>query len=390
MSTRLGATTTVAVPVTAAAAIATRDVDVQPAALAQAWLGPGRGHEMIAVPGVTLAAGEVLVRIELATVCGSDVHTVAGRRTAPAPVVLGHEYVGRIAAIGPRDVHAADGRALELGERVVWSIMAHCGDCDRCRGGIPQKCRELRKYGHERLVPRWELTGGFATHMHLRRGTTIVRVGETLPAAVLAPLSCGTATAAAALSRVEDVVELAGATVLVTGAGLVGLTVAAMAAHAGARVIVSDPSPERRRRARRFGAAVVVDPVAGADALATAAAGAGILAVVEASGARSAVRDALEVVDVGGVVVLVGSVFAVDPVPLDPERIVRGLVTVTGVHNYTPDDLSAGVAFIRSAAARAYPFAELVSAPLPLERLDDALALAATGAHVRVGIAPAG
>ena len=68
-------------------------------------------------------------------------------------------------------------------------------------GGMPQKCRELRKYGHEKIAPRWELTGGFATHVHLRAGTAIVRVGEDLPASVLAPASCGTATAWAALAR---------------------------------------------------------------------------------------------------------------------------------------------------------------------------------------------
>jgi D-arabinose 1-dehydrogenase-like Zn-dependent alcohol dehydrogenase len=77
----------------------TRDESLRPPAIAQGWVGEGVPHQTIAVPGVALREGDVLVAIELATVCGSDVHTVAGHRTAPTPLVLGHEYVGRIVAI---------------------------------------------------------------------------------------------------------------------------------------------------------------------------------------------------------------------------------------------------------------------------------------------------
>jgi hypothetical protein len=132
---------------------ATRDVLLSPPATAMVWLGQDRHHEAIAVPGVRLSEGDVLVEVELSTVCGSDVHTVSGHRAAPTPLVLGHEYVGRVVAVLD-EVRSVDGTPIRVGDRVVWSIMTACGRCDRCARALPQKCRDVRKYGHERLTAR--------------------------------------------------------------------------------------------------------------------------------------------------------------------------------------------------------------------------------------------
>ena len=108
---------------------------------------------------------------------------------------------------------------------------------------------------------------------------------------------------------------------------------------------------------------------------------------LELSGAPVAVRTAIDSVGVGGVVILVGSVSPGANVPLDPESIVRRLVTIRGVHNYTGSDLEQAVAYL-AGAWRRYPFAELVSARFALHDLDAALERAATGRDVRVGIDP--
>ncbi|WP_309128346.1 alcohol dehydrogenase catalytic domain-containing protein [Microbacterium sp.] len=350
------------------------DVVLRPAAVAKAFLGEGHPLETIAVPGVALAENDVLIAVELSTICGSDVHTVHGRRPAPVPLVLGHESVGRVVAIGSAGAHAVDGAPLRLGDRVVWSVTVSCGSCDRCERGLTQKCRDLGKYGHERIGAHRELTGGFASHVQLRRGTTIVRVPEALPAAALAPASCATATAWAAVARAAQVRDLEDARVRIHGAGLVGLTAAAIAAEQGARVEISDPNPLRRALAARFGAREEPDAVRpeGPDV------------VIEASG--HAVPAALSEVATGGVVVLVGSVFPADPVPLDAESIVRRVVTVAGVHNYTGSELADAVGFL-AGRGRAYPFADAVGVVRPLSELDAALAeAAAPAAPLRVGV----
>jgi putative phosphonate catabolism associated alcohol dehydrogenase len=364
-----------------------RVVELSPAAAARVFVGVGRALETIAVPRVVLAPGDVLMTVELATVCGSDVHTVSGHRSAPTPLVLGHEYVGRVLALGETQVTDVEGRRLAPGDRVVWSILAACGRCDRCVRGLTQKCREVKKYGHERLAPRSELTGGFATHTQVRAGTAIVRVDEHLAAEVLAPLACGTATAWAALAAAEAVTPLEGATVLVCGAGLIGLTAAAIASDRGARVVAVDPDPRRRERALLFGASAAIGP--GDDPRRALAHGDEITVVVEASGAPAAIDRAIDVAGVGAVIVLVGSVFPAPPVSVDAEHLVRTLLTLRGVHNYTAPDLAGAARWLQH-RGRSYPFAELVGATYPLDALDDALAVAATGTHVRVGVAPAG
>ena len=351
-----------------------QDVTLRPAATAKVWLGAGQAHETVAVPGVGLGHGDVLVAIELSTICGSDVHTVQGHRTAPTPLVLGHESVGRVIAIGEGGTASADGEPLRIGDRVVWSVTVSCGTCDRCTAGMTQKCHTSAKYGHVRIGPRWELTGGFASHVHLRAGTTIVRVPEALPAAVLAPASCATATAWAAVARGADGRSLEGKRVLVYGAGLVGLSAVAIAADEGAEVTVVDPSASRRTFAERFGASAAVAATGPADI------------VIEASG--HAVADAIAAADVGGTVVLVGSVFPGDPVPLDAESVVRRLLTVTGVHNYTGTELAAAVGFL-AGRGRAYPFADAVGAVHALEDVDAAVAAAAApDAPLRVALNP--
>ncbi len=348
-----------------------RDVTLRPAATAMVWIGEGHPHEMIAVPGVALGDHDVLVAVEMSTICGSDVHTVQGRRTAPAPLVLGHESVGRVIATGDAGATAIDGDPLRIGDRVVWSVTVSCGSCDRCVNGLSQKCRALGTYGHDRIGLHGDLTGAFGSHVQVRAGTAIVRVPESLPASVLAPASCATATAWAAVARATRDHDLDGAAVRIHGAGLVGLTAAAIAVEHGASVEVRDPDPARLALAGRFGAATLDrEPDV----------------VIEASG--HAVADAIAGVATGGTVVLVGSVLPADPVPLDAEAVVRRLLTVTGVHNYTASELGEAVAFL-AGRGRAYPFADAVGEVRQLAAIDEALAAAsARDAPLRIGLVP--
>ena len=225
-------------------------------------------------------------------------------------------------------------RRSELGDRVVWSVAVSCGECDRCTRGLPQQCRSLAKYGHERVHRGWELSGGFATHVQLRAGTDIVHVGEDVPSRVLGARlvrdgdrgrgpRCGIRPGRprrrprARDGRGPDRAHR-------RGDGRRGgrrgdrLRSGCLAARVRARV--------RRRAGRPDGA---VD-VARAPRHALAAfEGRGlpeVLVAVETSGAPSAVRTAIGSLGVGGVGVLVGSVAPGSEVCLDPESLVRRLV----------------------------------------------------------------
>jgi len=187
----------------------------------------GRPLELKRYPLPRLAEGEVLVRITCCTLCGSDVHTYEGRRSAPLPTILGHEIIGQVAQLPPGpEVRDHQGVPLDLGDRITWSVAASCGGCFFCNDGLPQKCKGLFKYGHERISERHQLSGGLAEHCHLAAGTAIFRLPSELSDAVACPANCATATVAAAMRYSGDQRDRV---VLIQGAGMLGLTAAAMA-----------------------------------------------------------------------------------------------------------------------------------------------------------------
>lgn len=379
-----------------------RDVIVRPVPIAMVWQGGDTPHAAIAVPGVSLGPGDVLVAVELATVCPADALTVRGHGAAQVPLVLGHEQVGRVAAIG-EGATTSEGSRLVVGMRVVWSRRIGCGECDACLAGAPSGCTTAREYGADRLRRGWELSGGFATHVLVRAGTTIIAVPEIVPAAVLAPVPCGTALAAAAVEAVLAATEIDGEEVVVRGADLVGLTVIAMLADEGARVIVVDADRARRVRARDFGAVA-----AAPDLSSVLADGRRIAAMIDAAHTPglSVPHDDRDALDPGDGAAIASRILATDGVrvciehshaaPVESRRPATTRVDPGGdrcpggerslvIERPDPRHLSAAVAFVSNAWYR-YPFEELVSVRYPLERLDDALRAAADGAALRVGI----
>ncbi|WP_422749071.1 alcohol dehydrogenase catalytic domain-containing protein [Mycobacterium sp. WMMD1722] len=327
---------------------------------AAVWTGDGVDVRTVDLPQP--GGPDALVRVRLATVCASDRHTAAGHRAAPCPSVLGHEAVGEVVWPGAH-------RRLAVGDRVVWSVTSACGHCRRCQDGRTAKCNVVRKVGHEPFEGEWPLSGGYAEHIVLPVGVTVERVPDGLIDAVAAPAACATATVMASL---EAAGAVAGRRVLLSGAGMLGVTAAAAFSEAGAQVWITDIDPLRVQTAERFGA--VADP------------GGPIDVAVDFTGATAAVGAALGRLDIGGVLVLAGSVSPGPTVPVDPETVVRRWLTITGVHNYEPRHLRQGVAFLNRTRA-VHPWPDLVADPVPLDELD-AVLRAVPGATLRAAIAP--
>ena len=337
-----------------------------------------RGGDQIAVERVAvprLGPGDVLVRVRLATVCGSDRHTVSGRRDQPCPSILGHEAVGEIVAVGEAGARDVDGRDLHLGQRVIWSVTLPCHTCDRCRAGFTAKCRTVRKAGHEALDSDWGLSGAYAEHVLLPSKLAIAIVDDDLSDAVAAPAACATATVMAVIERAGP---LRGRRVAVMGAGMLGLGAVAAAASAGASAITAvDPSAERRQLARQFGATDDAAPaleVGSCDVL------------LEFSGSSTALQAGLVALDGQGVAVLAGSVAPNGTIALDPEQVVRRQLSIFGVHNYEPRHLGAALDFLGDTRDR-FPWADLVAEPKPLADVANLLA-DSPGPSPRYSVAP--
>lgn len=337
-------------------------MDTLATGLTRAAVWRGEQIDIVETPLPALGSGELLVRVRLATVCGSDLHTVSGRRESPCPSILGHEAVGEVVGVG-------DGASEQVGERVVWSVTVSCGDCDRCRRGVTAKCRRVRKVGHESFDSDWPLSGGYACHIVLPRGTTVVAVPDVLGDAVAAPAACATATVMAVVERAGD---LSGRRVLVGGAGMLGTTAAAVCADRGAEVVVADRDSARVTQAVRFGAR----PDDGEN----------VDVILDFTGSSNFLRQALSRLEIAGTLVLAGSVTPGPVLNVDPEQVVRRWWTITGVHNYEPRHLHEAVDFLAQTVDR-YPWPDLVTPPVPLEQIELALH-PAPGSALRVAVAP--
>ncbi|MFD4440535.1 zinc-binding dehydrogenase [Nocardia sp. NPDC058519] len=325
------------------------------------WIG-GADVVLRRVEIPELTDGEILVRVRLATVCGSDLHTVTGRRSGACPSILGHEAVGDVVAVGA-------GAPVSVGQRIVWSVTVACGDCARCRAGRTAKCSAVRKVGHEPFHGDWPLSGAYAEHIVLPHGTATAVVPPGLPDSVAAPAACATATV---MATIEAAGSVRGRRVLVAGAGMLGLTAVAACSEAGAEVQAVDIDPERLTMAPQFGAVTAdTDPVDIA---------------IDFTGSANAIDAALRRLDIGGVLVLAGSVAPGPSLAVDPETLVRRWLTITGVHNYEPRHLGRAVDFLHRTVGR-YPWYDVVADPVPLAQLSTALHRPPTGI-LRTAVAP--
>ena len=351
-------------------------------------------HRQIEQP--ELKVGQALVRVTHCTICGSDLHTYTGRRSGPSPCVLGHEIIGRIedwgGADAPVDFH---GKPLERGQRVTWSLAVGCGECFFCRNALPQKCVSLFKYGHEAASDQRGPTGGLSQFCYLVAGTPIFPLPDALPDTVACPANCATATVTAALRLAQETRSIQDQTVLVTGMGILGLTACAMLRECGAKTIVAaDTSRARLSLAERFGATHAIE-VEGEPrtrdelqaVIEDCTQGRGADLALEFSGASSAVDSGLARLRTGGTAIWVGSVFPDAAIPIHPEQLVRRMLTVRGVHNYSPQDLESALRFLLENHAR-YPFAELVSKTFALTDAQKAFEHAIEAKAVRVAVVP--
>jgi len=313
------------------------------------------------VPG----AGEVLIRMRAAGICGSDVHAAHGRHPfVPLPYHPGHEVVGTVEATGT-GVH------LPLGRRVVIEPILACGRCKYCLDGRYNLCATMVFFGC--TAP----AGGLADLFVIPADRVVaVPAGLSDPlAALIEPLS--TPVHAVRLAGPD----LTGRTVAILGAGTIGLLTLVAARHAGAaRIAVSDTLPAKRALARRLGADSVHDPAlagfAGAvrDDLGTSAD-----VVFDCVARQQTVDQAIAIALKGGTVVVVGVPAAPVTIPLPEIQDLQ--VRIQGSATYTRDDMRQAITML---TAGLIDQDDIVTARYPLPRAGEAFAEAASGRQVKV------
>jgi threonine dehydrogenase-like Zn-dependent dehydrogenase len=231
------------------------------------------------------------------------------------------------------------------------------------------------------------LNGGYASHILLRRGTAVFAVPDELSDELVAPANCALATIVNVLSDLPRPCR----TVLVQGGGLLGVYACAMLSLRGvANVFCCDLSDQRLALIEEFGGmALRADPEHWPEVAAhlNAASGGGVDLVVEVTGSPAAIPQGVEVLRPGGTYVWAGMVHPETSLALTGEDVVRKCLTIRGVHNYAPPDLAAALKFLTETQHR-FPYRKLVSPPLPLAQLGEAVELARRREWLRVSVRP--
>ena len=312
--------------------------------------------------------GEVAVDVLAAGICGTDYHIFkwdpwsAGR--VPTPMTIGHEFVGRVAAVGPGVGH------VRVGQRVSAECHVTCGVCVPCRTGNAHLCTDVAIIGVDR-------PGCFAQSVVVP-AANLWPVPDAIPdhhAAVFDPVGNAMHTVTS--------VPVTGQDVLVVGAGPIGLFGAAIArSHGARRVIVQEPNPYRADLARRLGVDHVVDPTGSdfEDAVLAATDGRGPAAVLEMSGNAGALRAALRLASPGAHLSLLG-LFG-QPLELDLSTVImKGLVLhgVTGRRMF--DTWYQVESFMQT---RPDLVETVITHRLPAERFAEGFALIDAGACAKV------
>jgi len=327
-------------------------------------------------------AGAALVRTEMAGICGTDVHLWKGELPITLPIILGHETVGRIEQLGEGLDKDWTGRELRVGDRVTWNSATSCGHCYYCaEKRQPTRCPQRRAYGiGYRCDCAPHLLGGYAEFHYLRPGTTIFGLPEDLATESVIGAGCALNTAIHGLERTgigwRD-------TVVVQGAGPVGIAALAVARSAGAgQVIVLGAPAHRLEMARRFGADHVIDiddcqsPAERIAAVRGLTRGHGADVVVECVGAPPAVVEGAEMCRAGGKYLILGHYCDAGTVAFNPHVVTRKQLQVIGSWSSEPRHLQTALEFLRATAGE-FPFAAMVSHRFTLEQANEALGMTA-------------
>lgn len=290
--------------------------------------------EQVDIP--TAGAGEVVIRVRAAGICGTDVRIMKGGKKVAAPIIIGHELAGEVAQVG------AGVTGVEPGDRVTVEPVIPCGKCLLCQKGRANICLTRPTIGYE-------YDGAFANYVRVPatavRAGNIVKLPDTMSfeeAAIAEPL-------AACVNGIDRTNIQLGDTVLILGAGPIGLVHLQLSRASGAtRVFVSEPNDERRQTALDFGADAVINPLA-EDVVAKAKAwtgGVGVDAIIVASGVPAAMQAGIRAVRKGGVF----NIFAGSPpestFALEPNLVHYGELIVTGSSGHTADHLRRAVDLI--------------------------------------------
>jgi D-arabinose 1-dehydrogenase-like Zn-dependent alcohol dehydrogenase len=267
--------------------------------------------EEVPIPS-EVESGAILVRIEMCSICGTDVHLWQGSLSTKVelPVILGHEMVGRIIGMGSGPARDSAGQAIHIGDRITWAHTS-CGSCFFCTvAQEPTLCQNARRYMYERMDRAPYLLGGFAEYGYVLPDAGRIRVPDDLSNELASLSSCALRSVMNAIDALNGIG--ASETVVIQGAGPLGLLATAVCKVMGARRVITIGAPDARlAMADAFGADETLSIERSSaeerlDRVRAATGGRGADIVLEFTGHPQAFNEGLDLIRRGGRYVVVG------------------------------------------------------------------------------------
>lgn len=300
-----------------------------------------------------LKDNEVLIQVKYCGVCGTDVHIFHGDGGAFAvnpPLIPGHEFSGVVAKVG------ANVTRVKVGDRVSGDPNDMCGECYFCKNGKQHFCTNNIGVGTT-------VDGGFAEYVIMRE-KQVYKFSENLSfleAAMAEPISC-------CLNGIDLCNIRQGSTVLIIGAGPIGMIALQLAKYSGAsKLILSEPVEEKRNIAKKLGATKVIDPIhedvqAELDAYCE-----NVDVVIECAGNIHTQEDAVKFAGKGATVMFFGLVGPEDSFPLKPDMVFKKELKITSsfINPYT---FERAIAVLESKTLK---FDDIITNIVPLEQIQD-------------------
>ena len=312
-------------------------------------------------------SGEVLIKVDSATICGTDLHIIDGHFKSKHGTVIGHEFAGYVTQI------ADDVTACKVGDLVTVEPHKFCGVCKFCRVGKIQQCLNKLAYGVH-------LDGGFGQYVIVPQDVvyTVPEGISSEEAALVEPIGC-------TLHGIEQVGVHAGDTVLILGGGVIGILLAKMASlHGAAKVIVSEPVEHRRQKILETGATHVIDPTQEnvLDRVLELTDGLGADVVIEAAGRIETASEVTKYAGRSGRILFFGIVPADKKIKISPNEIFTKELMIIG-SAINPFVHYRAVQLLKRLDVR-----ELVTHSFPLSQIDEAIDAARKSIGLKICVKP--
>jgi threonine dehydrogenase-like Zn-dependent dehydrogenase len=360
---------------------------------AAVFTGVGKPLEIREYPVPTPDPNSLVLKITMANICGSDLHFLKGLGPgvpSGIPQILGHEMTGRIYALGENVKTDSLGEPVKVGDRVVYAYFRPCGKCWACLTGQPGCPNRYKHWLGVSCEEPPHFVGAFGEYYYMRPGQVFFKVPDELPDEVVSPINCAFAQLVYGLYKIGVVL---GDTVVVQGAGGLGLYATAIAKEMGAgQVIVIDKLKDRLELAREFGADHVInadetDSKSRVAEIKKLTRDIGADVVAELVGSPVVLEEGLEMLRPGGRYLWIGNINLGLKGEIDPAQAVRGAKTIMGVIVYEPWVIPRTLGFLKRTLHK-YPYQKIISHKFKLTDINQAFEKAYQRQVIRVALVP--